>query len=120
MSSKSSLSVGVSGELTSAQGEVKKLTKSFMRANNKVAELIEEQQSNEKQLTELNDKKKKLTEKVNEEIKSIKLSQKQVRDKVLFELGERSGFMKLLKELGATVEEKQVKQIPSSIKVEVN
>lgn len=117
--SKSNVAVSPCGELMNAEIEIKKLTRQFMRANNKIAELIEEQTAHEKELKELSERKKKLTEKVNEEIKSIKLQQKQLRDRVLFQLGERSAHSKLLKELGASVEDKEVKRIPQNLKVEV-
>lgn len=120
MSNKSNVVVSPRGELSNAETEIKKFTRQFMKANNKVAELIEEQTAHEKELKELSDRKKKLTEKVNEEIKTLKLKQKQLRDRVLFELGERSAHMKLLKELGASVEDKETaKRIPQNLKIEV-
>lgn len=117
---KSGMVVSESGQLTTQDSEVRKLTKQFMKANNKIAECIEEQTAHEKELKELNEKKKNLTAKVNEEIKAIKIQQKQLRDKVIFQLGERSAQARILKELGASVEDKDtMKRIPQSLKVEV-
>ena len=115
-----SMVVSESGKLTSQNDEIKKLTRSFMKANNKIAEYVEEQNIHEKTLKELNEKKKALTAKVNEEIKEIKQNQKQLRDKVIFQLGERSAQAKILKELGASVEDKEtLKRIPQNLKVEI-
>lgn len=119
-SSKSMVSINEGGKLQVDKAEVQKQSKKFMRANNKVAEIVEKQEEAAKELKHLYEQKKQLTAMIDADIKKLKIEQKQLRDRLLFQLGERKAQIETLKELGATIEDNETpKKIDSKIKAVV-
>lgn len=105
MQTKSNVIVGETG-FVNTKADAQKLTKQYMRTNNKIANLVEKREDCFEQLKNLREQKKLLCKEIDRDIKQIKDDLKIYHDDLLFQLGKRKGEQETLTKLGLSIEDK--------------
>lgn len=107
---KNEMIITTNGKLsTELESRLKLIKKKFNSSNDKIAEAVEKQTEIANELKALRDKKKELTYKIDEKMKELKIQNKQVIEKRLMYMGERTARRADMNELINTVNGKDKK-----------
>jgi len=101
------MAVNPNGQLTLnrvAQKQLSSIKRRFNQVNNEIAKLVDEQEINFQKAKELKSKKKELTQKLDAELKELKIRNKQIAEEKIMLLGKRITHQDLIKEFLKDIE----------------
>lgn len=103
--------LGISLSENTSSADVKKVVKKIAAVNNEVVNIIEADEASIERIKEIKAEMKEKNRKLLEELKQLKSEKKVRTEKKLLLLGERIAYVKDLKQLGVSMEKKNLSLI---------